>query len=86
MGLSALSFSRVFAPAALPVAMLLALFLVTPALADESPFDLEPSSWMSFNRYKEKPSSWMAPDVRAQVAAQPVVVPPPTLPASLPPL
>jgi hypothetical protein len=61
------------------------LALGGPALADDdAPFQMEPSSWMSFDRYKEKPANWIAPDERAQAALQPVVVPPPLTPAGMP--
>ena len=55
-----------------------------PALAEDDPFQMESSSWMSFDRYKEKPANWIAPDDRAQAALQPVVVPPPVTPADMP--
>lgn len=55
-----------------------------PALADDDPFDLESSSWMSFERYKEKPSTWMAPEVRNEAAQQPIVATAPTLPPDMP--
>jgi len=62
----------------------LVLFASTiPALADD-PFDMEPSSWVSFDRYREKPTNWIPPEVRAQAAAEPVVIAPPTLPANMP--
>ncbi len=70
----------------LPLAMASMLTLVcltVPARAD-SPFDLESSSWMSFDRYKEKPSHWMAPEDRAQAVLQPVVVAPPLPPTAMP--
>lgn len=62
------------------------IFLCGPVWADEAPFDLESSSWMSFDRYKDKPTNWLTPDKRAEVTAQPVVIAPPTLPASMPQL
>jgi len=62
----------------------LALFACPdPARADD-PFDMESSSWMSFDRYKEKPSTWIAPDARAQAQQTPVIVPPPVMPANMP--
>jgi hypothetical protein len=60
------------------------VFAGVPAFADDDPFQMEPSSWMSFDRYKEKPSTWIAPDDLAQAARVPVVAPPPVMPASLP--
>jgi hypothetical protein len=61
------------------------LVLSSPALADDDPpFQMEPSSWMSFDRYKEKPANWIAPDERAEAALQPVIVPPPLTPADMP--
>lgn len=65
-------------------AVLTFLLFSGAALADDTPFSLESSSWMSFDRYKEQPSNWLAPDQRAQAEGRPVTVPPPVLPASLP--
>jgi hypothetical protein len=65
-------------------AALALLVLSGPVLADDTPFDLESSSWMSFDRYKDQPSHWLAPDQRSAVEAQPVVAAPPVLPPSMP--
>jgi hypothetical protein len=65
-------------------AVLAFLLFSSAALADDTPFSLESSSWMSFDRYKEQPSNWLAPDQRARAEGQAVIVPPPVLPASLP--
>jgi len=68
----------------LALGLALAFFgLSLPVLAEDAPFDLESSSWMSFDRYKEKPSSWMAPDDRTQMALQPVTAPAPVMPADM---
>jgi len=68
----------------MPSVVLAFLLFAIPALADDTPFDLESSNWMSFDRYKDQPSHWLAPDQRASVEGKPVIAPPPVLPASLP--
>ena len=52
-----------------------------PAHADD-PFDLESSSWMSFDRYKDKPAAWVAThkDPGEGPVIMPVIVPTPVLP------
>jgi hypothetical protein len=65
-------------------ATLVILCICAPALAEDEPFQMENSSWMSFDRYKEKPANWIAPDERTQAAQQPVIVPPPLTPADMP--
>jgi hypothetical protein len=53
------------------------------AFADDEPFQLDRTNWMSFDRYKEDPSAWQGPKAGDQVAAQapvlsvPVIVPQP---------
>jgi len=72
---------RIWPPLAVALAI---LALNAPAFAEDDPFQMESSSWMSFDRYKEKPANWIAPDDRAQAALQPVIVPPPITPADMP--
>jgi hypothetical protein len=54
------------------------------AQADDNPFDLETSSWMSFDRYKDKPSNWIAPEERDEATSQPVIAPPALPPPDMP--
>jgi hypothetical protein len=67
-------------------AVLISMVFGGTAIAEDLPFDLESSSWMSFDRYKEKPSSWVSPSDRAAEALKTIVPPPPTIPPPTVPL
>jgi hypothetical protein len=60
-------------------ALAIVLAVSTPAFADDA-FNLETTNWMSFDRYKDKPSTWIAPDDRQAAVLRNVVMPAPTLP------
>src|ERR1700744_3833239 len=63
----------------------LAPFFCTPAHADDTPFSLEGTSWMSFNRYRHEPSAWQEQQQKEEEEkAAAVNAPPMTVPVIVP--
>jgi hypothetical protein len=69
---------------ALGTALVVFAFAAPVLAEDDQPFQMESSSWISFDRYNEKPGHWLTPDERTAAETQPVIVPPPVTPADMP--